>query len=238
MDAITSEKIRNRFGAYSEPQPHDHHFVYIKPTLTVEECTDMFNEMTSEIFEKYASLLEKTTLVVHISFPKDKKAVYPIKSADSSELLNNSYLQAGVTNVKIISPKLYIKTGILEHVEFSFLTYGTKQNFLYFQHYNTEKYDSMLKEKLARHNINPEHEWTFIYGSPGATMGKHIDFILPSMRYGFAVNQPVTTSSIIIDNVDYYMPTGTAYIMDGTLPHSVEQNGTEPRIILSGAVIV
>ena len=69
-------------------------------------------------------------------------------------------------------------------------------------------------------------------------MGKHVDFIAPSMRYSFAVSQPETNSSIRIDDVDYYMPTGTAYIIDGTLPHEVIQDGATPRLMLSGAVLI
>lgn len=236
MDKETSAKIRERFGLFAEPQDHDHHYVFIKPTLSEQECLDMFHEMTKEIFEKYPEKLENTSLIVHLSFPPEKRSVYPSDKVDSTEALAPTQESSGVKFDS--TTKLPLTSGSLEECNFTFTTFNTNYKFLYFIHKDYAKFDAMLKEKLARDNIVAEHEWTFIYGTPGARMGKHVDFIAPSMRYSFAVSQPETNSSIRIDDVDYYMPTGSAYIIDGTLPHEVIQDGATPRLMLSGAVLI
>ena len=96
-----------------------------------------------------------------------------------------------------------------------------------------------LKNKLSQDGLTLQHEWYFTYTPSGARMGKHCDVLgTTNLRYSFAVRQPMTDRSITIDDIHYYIPQNTAYILDGRMPHEIMQDADSPRIMLLGALSV
>jgi len=238
MNEAQAAKIRNKLGYYTDPQPHDEHWVRIKPSLTVEECEDLFKEMTTEVFEKHANLLNGISLMVHLAFPPGKLALFPADNVNKENALepNPESLDYGVKLEQ--NKKIILDSGVLEECYIKYPDYDSTYDFWYFTHNDIKKYEQYIIDKFGKDGITLYHEWYFVYLSPGAHMGRHLDYLHGAMRYSFSVRQPVTDRSITIGDTNHYIPTGTAYIMDGTIPHEVHQNTDSSRIMLLGAVLV
>ena len=225
MDKIISDTIRRINGIDLISLDTDDKFVYITPTLSTDECFELFNNMTEEVFENYSHLLDKTTLMVHL-FPP--------------EVLNTS----GHTLDKkpeghhkfYILDKIILKTGTLTLCKIEFIEFGTTYNWWYFKHVNWKHYGDTIRNKFLSNGITPTNEWVLNYMTKDATMPKHVDAILPYIRYCFSIRQPVTEASIIINEEKFYIPEGTAYIMDGEIPHEIIHKSADPRIMMIGAI--
>ena len=70
MDNNVINSIRSQFNVLSAPAESDCHYVTISSAFTIEEYLQIFNEITHEVFDKYADLLTATTLMVHLFPPK------------------------------------------------------------------------------------------------------------------------------------------------------------------------
>lgn len=238
MDKIQADKIRNKFGYYTDEQPHDDHWVRIKPTITVDECEALFHEMTAEVFEKHADLLNGISLMVHLAYPPDKVALFPAENVPKENALEPDP-EADTYGVKLKqNKKIYLESGVLKQCHIKYPNYDSTYDFWYFTHRDGEKYQQYIVDKFGKDGIDLYHEWYFVYLSPGARMGRHLDYLHGAMRYSFSVRQPVTDRSITIGDRHHYIPAGTAYIMDGSISHEVDQNTDSSRIMLLGAVMI
>lgn len=238
MEETQASKIRNRFGYYADRQVHDDHWVRINPTVTVQECDDLFAEMTKEVFSKHADLLENTSLMVHLAFPPNKLRLFPGENVSKEDALEPNY-DSNSYDVRLAQGKeIILESGTLKECFITYANYASKYNFWYFTHNDSKKYEKYITDKFRLDGIELYHEWYFVYLSPGAQMGKHLDYLHHAMRYSFSVRQPETDRSITIGETNYYIPAGTAYIMDGTIPHEVSQTAESPRIMLLGAVVI
>jgi len=238
MNEATAEKIRNKFGYYTERQPHDEHWVRIKPSITVEECEALFKEMTAEVFEKHADLLNGISLMVHLAFPPDKVALFPAPNVNKENALEPNP-ESPAYGVKLEQDtKIYLESGVLDRCHIRYPNFNSTYDFWYFTHKDSEKYQQYIVDKFGKDGIKLYHEWYFVYLSPNAYMGRHLDYLHGAMRYSFSVRQPKTDRSITIGDTNHYIPTGTAYIMDGSISHEVVQNTNSNRLMLLGAVMI
>lgn len=199
----------------------------IESIFSTDECVEMFNEMTYEVFENYVDLLSSTTLMVHL-FPPD---VVDIKDKEST--LDKK--PDGHNKFHILE-KIELHTGKLLKCRMDLLKFNTEYEFYYFLHHDWKKFGDKIKNRLISSGITPVNEWVINYMSKDAAMGKHVDAIHPYVRYNFSIKQPLTDCSVTINDIDYFIPEGTTYLMGGELPHSVLQKSSEPRIIMIGSI--
>lgn len=203
------------------------HYMIIDSTFSSEECMQLFNEMTLEVFDKHSDLLAATTLMVHL-FPPDI-----IELRDGNYLLDKKH--EGHSKFYILE-SIKLNSGELKKCKIEFLEYNTVYDFYYFKHNNWKYFGNRIKEKLISSGIEPVNEWVINYMTNNACMGTHADSILPYMRYTVSIKQPITDCSITIGNVNYFIPEGTTYIMDGEIPHEIVHTSNEPRITMIGAI--
>ena len=208
---------------------YSNNYTLIDSIFSTEECLQIFNELTYEIFEKHSDLLSSTTLMVHL-FPPD---VLEIKKREQT--LDNKPEQHSTFQ---ILEKIELDTGKLSKCRMELLKYNTTYEFYYFLHNDWKKIGDKIKNKLLSAGFKPVNEWVINYMTNNAAMGKHIDAIYPYVRYIFTIKQPLTESSVVIDDVDYFIPEGTTYLMNGEVPHSVLHNSAEPRIVMIGSIEV
>lgn len=238
MKAELAKSIKDKFGYGGELTELDTVYVPIKPTVTTEECEEVFREMTEEVFSLYGDLFlkEKLTLMVHVGFPDGKTNLYPSKGVPVEAVVepNPEWTGAAMTAPNTLK----LKSGTLKKIHIDYTKFGTEYDFYYFVPHEHKKYDQWLKNKLSQDGFTLQHEWYFTFTPPGARMGKHCDVLGPNLRYSFAVRQPVTDRSITIDDVHYYIPENTAYILDGRTPHEIIQDADSPRLMLLGALTV
>ncbi len=88
--------------------------------------------------------------------------------------------------------------------------------------------------ELVRNMNMRSKKWLVTIHTPGTKLITHQD-ATDKIR----VHIPIytnTDSNWIIDGVEYHMEPGYAYLVNTTLPHSVENKGTSNRIHLYGKV--
>lgn len=227
MNKDTIELIKTQFNVLSDSVETDQHYVIIPLAFTIEEYMQIFNEMTHEVFDKHSSLLTATTLMVHL-FPPETIAV-----KEGHHLLDKKH--EGHSRFHILET-IKLDSGELKKCQIEFLEYNNVYNFYYFKHNNWKQFSAKIKERLLSAGIEPVNEWVINYMTNNASMGKHTDSIQPHMRYTVSIKQPITDCSITVDNVDYFIPEGTTYIMDGEIPHEIIHKSANPRITLIGAI--
>jgi hypothetical protein len=238
MKEELAKSIKDKFGYGGELTPLDNVYVPIKPTVSTTECLQVFNEMTEEVFRLYGNLFveQKLTLMVHVGFPDGKTVLYPTEGVPINAVVEPNPAWTGASLA--IPDSIELQSGKLERIHIDYDNFGTHYDFYYFMPNNHKKYEQWLKDKLSQDGLTLQHEWYFTFTPPGARMGKHCDVLGPNLRYSFAVKQPVTDRSITIDDVHYYIPENTAYILDGRVPHEIIQDADSPRLMLLGALTV
>lgn len=227
MNSNIANRIKTQFNVTSASANSDSHYIVIPAAFTIEEYLEIFNEMTHEVFEKYANLLTATTLMVHL-FPPEVIAV-----KEGNYLLDKKH--EGHSRFHILDT-IKLDTGELKKCQIEFLEYNNVYDFYYFKHNNWKLFGDKIKERLQSLGIDPVNEWVINYMTNNAFMGKHTDSIWPHMRYTVSIKQPITDCSIRVGNVDHFIPEGTTYIMDGEIPHEIVHRSVDPRITLIGAV--
>jgi len=239
MKAELAKSIKDKFGYGGELTELDKDDVPIKPTITSEECKQIFHEMTEEVFKLYGDLFEKEklTLMVHVGFPDGKTNLYPEEGVPVDSIVEPNPEWTGAA---LSSPNSFeLESGTLAKIHIDYYNFNTYYDFYYFKPHAHKKYEQWLKNKLSQDGLTLQHEWYFTYTPSGARMGKHCDVLgTTNLRYSFAVRQPMTDRSITIDDIHYYIPQNTAYILDGRMPHEIMQDADSPRIMLLGALSV
>jgi hypothetical protein len=201
----------------------------VDPIFTCEEVNDIFNEMTSEIFQIFPMLRTNGSLMVHL-FPD-----LGITHKD------NSYSDGLPDKPKnhskfVIKESTKLKSGALSLCRQDFLEFETYYEWYHFVP-NDTVFGNSIRQKLVDNGYKPAHEWWISYMCPDTHFQRHVDGIAPLVRYSFVVKQPHSTASIEIGNDKLFFPEGTAYLMNGEIPHEVLNTGNGNRIMLLGSIL-
>jgi len=185
----------------------------VDPIFDVAEMHTLFNELSTEAFSRIPEKINSVgTFMIELS--QNNKEYSELEIIESWKL----------------------DTGMIYHCKQFYPESNSYFEYLYFKHNNILEIEKVVKEILNKNNIGVHTNWYFSYMTINGIFPTHRDKNDNWLRFSFAVDQPIVDYSLIYDNKNYYFPTGSSYLMDGNVLHSVKNTSTKPRLMLLGAV--
>lgn len=185
----------------------------VDPIFDITEMHDLFNELSKEAFALIPDKINSVgTFMIELS--QNDTTYSDVEMLESWKL----------------------ETGTICHWNLFYKESDSYFQFLYFTPKNILEIEKNIKEKLHKNNINIHKNWYFSYMTNNGIFPTHKDRNDDWLRFSFAIQQPETEYSMVYDDKEYYFPTGSSYLMDGNILHSVVNTSIEPRLMLLGAV--
>jgi hypothetical protein len=185
----------------------------IEPIFDLTEMHELFNSLSKEAFDRIPEKINSVgTFMIELS--QNNKEYSELEMIESWNL----------------------ETGMIYHCKQFYTESDSYFEYLYFKHKHILETEKIVKEKLDKNNINIHTNWYFSYMTTNGIFPTHKDKNDNWLRFSLSIDQPVVEYSLIYNDEKYYFPTGSSYLMDGNILHSVVNTSLKPRLMLLGAV--